>query len=312
MKVTTTSRLEDLFNLLADADETYNSLPTTMALEIEEIAQSLPEFGPRLLSRRGVGTEFFESRDFRPDTDDPHKINARLSGRAGKPIIVENEAEISQHVYLWRDPSESMSYQTDNAKHSKKQSAEIMLLALAKHLAKNDERVGILNSGQAFKGGKAPEWVSEGLMEPINVVTGGDLPILPEKIPPQSTAVLFSDFFMEADDIEGTLNQMAGMGLRGYFVLVLDPQEIDFDFKGHIEFQGMEGETSAIFKRAESVQDKYHKAMTTRIDWLSDICNARGFQLIIQRTDRPLHQGLLAVYGLHEASSYNHIRPGVA
>lgn len=305
-------RLDDLFNVLAHADDTYNNLPTNVALEIEDIAQSLPEYGPRLLSRRGIGTEFFESRDFRPDTDDPHKINARLSGRAGRPIMVEKEAEISQHVYMWRDPSESMNYASDNAKHSKKQAAEIMLLALTKHLSKNDERIGIIDTGKAFKGGKAAEWVSTGMTEATNVVTGHNMPVLPDKIPPQSTAVLFSDFMMEPKEIEDSLNQLSGHGLRGFFILVLDPQELDFDFKGHIEFQGMEGEASAVFKRAESVRDKYHEAMRTHIRWLQDTCGARGFQLIIQRTDQPLHEGLLAVYGLNNTSKHNHATPKVS
>jgi len=302
-------RLDDLFNLLAHADDTYDNLPTNIRLDIENIAQSLPEYGPRLLSRRGIGTEFFESRDFRPDTDDPHKINARLSGRAGRPIMVEKQAEISQHVYMWRDPSESMNYASTHAPYSKKQAAEIMLLALTKHLSKNDERIGIIDTGKAFKGGKAAELVSSNMIETTNVITGHMMPVLPDKIPPQSTAILFSDFMMEPREIEDNLNHLSNHGLRGFFMIVLDPQELDFNFKGHIEFQGMEGEASTVFKRTESMQDQYREAMRTHIDWLREACAKRGFQLIIQRTDEPLHEGLLSVYGLNASSHHNHAKP---
>ena len=67
------SKLDTLFQLLAGVDETYRKIPMTLRLEIEKISQGLSEYGPRRLHRRGLGTEFFESRDFRPDSDEPRR-----------------------------------------------------------------------------------------------------------------------------------------------------------------------------------------------------------------------------------------------
>lgn len=304
MQANQNTRIEALFNLLAGADETYANLPISMALEIEKVAQGLPEFGPRKLSRRGIGTEFFESRDFRPDSDDPRKINARLSGRVGRPIIVEKEAEISQHIYLWRDPSPSMEY------NGKKQASEIMMLAFAKHLAKNEERIGIIDSKGAFRGGRASQWLSEQMLDTVTVVTGRDFPVVTQKIPLNSTAALFSDFLMDPDELKDGLNHLAGLGLGGYLVMILDPEELDFTFKGHAEFRGMEGEGKAVFKRAESLRNAYLEKMEHHINSIYELGRAKGFKLIIQRTDEPLHIGLLEIYGMHPSSHTKHFNRG--
>src|SRR6185295_17545044 len=119
-----------IYSLLASADSTYSMLPPNMRLEIEKISRGLMEFGPRKLRRPGLGTEFYEARPYRPGYDNKEP-NAKLSWRAGKPIVVEQEAEIRQHFYLWRDPSNSMTYKSRPGLFNPKESSEIMLLALA-------------------------------------------------------------------------------------------------------------------------------------------------------------------------------------
>jgi len=290
------TKLDTLYNLLAGVDQTYSKLPMNLRLEIEKISQGLAEFGPRKLRRRGVGTEFFESRDFRPDTDEPRKINARLSARAGRSIVVEKEAEIRQHFYLWRDATASMNWSADKGRYTKKQAAEIMLLAFAKHLSKNEELIGILDGKGTYRGGKASESLAEQMID-VTIVTG-NMPQIGRKLPQNSTAVMFSDFLMDRDDIIKGLSQMTGLALRGFLVMVLDPQELDFTFKGHIEFEGMEGEGKEKFEKAEAMKDAYLEKMGTHIDWLESVCKAKGFTLILQRTDKPLHDGLMSIYGL--------------
>ena len=63
------TKLNALYDLLAGVDRTYNKLPINMRMEIEHISKGLSEFGPRRLGRRGMGTEFFEARDYQKDID---------------------------------------------------------------------------------------------------------------------------------------------------------------------------------------------------------------------------------------------------
>lgn len=293
-----------LESILGHVDETYSNLPMKLRLQIEAITQGLSEFGPRKLKRRGIGTEFFEARDFVQDQDEITKINARLSARAGRSIIVEKEAEIPQHFYIWRDPSDSMNYASDPDSYTKKEAAEIMLLAFAKHLAKNEEMIGILDRKGLYRGGKAPQQMAERMVD-VSILTG-DMPMLERKLPKNSTVVLFSDFLMDEDTLLSGLEHIQGAGLRGYLVMVLDPQEIAFDFKGHVEFEGTEGEGVEKFKRAESKQREYHDLMAKHIRKVEDICHSKGFKFIIQTTDEPLYDALMQIYGLKSGKTVYH------
>lgn len=303
------NRQDNFFRLLAGVDDTYGKMPTNMRVDIEKISQGLSEFGPRRLHRRGAGTEFFESRDFRPDSDEPRRINARLSARAGRPIVVEKEAEIRQHFYLWRDATDSMDYTSDKNRYTKKQSAEIMLLAFAKHLAKNEELIGILDGRGAYRGGKAPEQLAPQLMNVT--IMGGDMPNVTRRLPRNSTVVLFGDFLSPPEKIVTQLAHLTGLGLNGYMVMVLDPQEIDFLFRGHVEFNGLEGEGKKAFKKAETVQAQYQQKMSEHIGTLQRICAAKGFKFIIQRTDQPLHNGLMGIYGLSPNAPARSLSPKI-
>jgi len=296
-----TEKLDALYNVLSGVDQTYNQLPLSMRLEIEKISRGLSEFGPRKLRKRGVGMEFFESREFRPDVDDPRRINARLSARAGKPIVIENEAEIRQHVYLWRDATGSMDYESDNVSYTKKQAAEIMLLSFAKHLSRNEEAVGILDRKGVFRGGSAADSLMGQLMDVA--VIASDTPVLNRKFPRHSTVVLFSDFMTDSAALRKNLEALNGVDLKGYMVMVLDPQEIEFDFKGHIEFAGMEGEGTERFKKAESMRDAYQEKMKAHMRDVQHLCEAKGFKFILQRTDKPLYEGLLEIYGVSAATA---------
>lgn len=286
-----------LFNILAQADKTFAYLPINLRLEIEKVSQGLAEFGPRKLRRRGIGTEFYEARDFRRESDDPRKINARLSARAGRPIMVEKEAEIRQHFYLWRDGSGSMDFKSEDGLYTKKETAEIMMLALAKHLAKNEEMIGLVDGQGSYRGGRAPDAMAQQL-DQVTVVAG-DWPALHRKFPRHSTVVLFSDFFIGADALRENLQHLSSRSLDGYLVMVLDPQELDFDFKGNIEFEGFEGEgVQDPGDKAESLRAAYQKEMKKEIEDVRNVAQEKGFTFILQRSDKPPVEGLLELYGL--------------
>jgi uncharacterized protein (DUF58 family) len=288
---------ETVYDLLAGVDKTYSKLPTNLQLEIEKVSLGLTEFGPRKLGKFGPGTEFYEARDFRPEVDEPRKIHARLSARAGRPIVVEKEAEIRQHFYLWRDASGSMNYNSRNGDlFSKKQSSEIMLLALAKHLSKNEELIGVLDGEGVYRGSNSTEWLAPQLVD-VTVMTG-EMPLATRKLPKNSTVVLFSDFMFDTNDFVKGLEQLSGDNLRGFVVMVLDPQELEFEFRGHTKFKGLEGEASETFKRAEALQAEYIRKIHEHINKVERICSAKGFDFILQRTDKPLHEAIMSMYGL--------------
>jgi uncharacterized protein (DUF58 family) len=135
------------------------------------------------------------------------------------------------------------------------------------------------------------------------------MPSVARKLPQHSTAVLFSDFMMDHDELLRGISQISGIGLKGYLVMTLDPQEIDFKFKGHVEFHGLEGEGKERFKKAESMRAAYQQKMREHLQQIEAICKAKGFKLIVQRTDEPLHNALMAIYGLRPNAPAHAILP---
>jgi uncharacterized protein (DUF58 family) len=298
--------LSDFYDVLSHADKTYANMPLRMQLEIEKVSQGLPENGPRKLKRAGPGSEFFEARDFRPGIDERRHINARLTARYGRPMVIDKEAEIRQHFFLWRDSSPSMEYNSGNSPYTKKQAAEIMLLALAKHLAKNEEMIGILDKKGLYRGGKASDLLAEHLAE-VNILSA-DMPFVERKLPKHSTAVLFSDFMTDPETIREGLSHLQGIDLKGMLVVVLDPQEIEFNYKGHVEFEGSEGEGEIKFEKAESMKDAFQGALENHLATLQKIAEEKRFEVIVQRTDRPLHEALYRIYGLEQPLSFNDLK----
>lgn len=290
--------MDELNNVLADADETYSRLPDRLRLQIDQISKGMAEFGPRKLNRHGLGTEFFEARDYRPGVDERKMINARLSAKAQRDVVVEKEAEIRQHFYLWRKGHGSMNFSSSENLPTVKQAAEVMLLALAKHLAKNEELIGVLDRKGTYRGGKAAGNVANHLQD-VNIITG-NMPQLNRKLPMNSTVVLFSDFYDKPQDIVQSLEELNGQGLRGFMVMTLDPQALEFNaYSGHTKFRGLEGEGTHLFKKAQNVRHEYQEKMKQRISWLQGLAHDKGYDFIIQRTDKPLHHALLQIYGVN-------------
>lgn len=289
---------DNLSDVLADVDNTYANLPARMRLQIEKISKGMAEFGPRKLNRHGLGTEFFEAREYRPGIDERKSINARMSAKAQKEIVVEKEAEIRQHFYLWRKGYGSMDFASDPDLWTKKEAAEIMLLAFAKHLAKNEELIGVLDRKGTYRGGKASNNIAAHLQD-VNIITG-DMPNINRKLPMNSTVVLFSDFYTDPKEIVQSLEQLQGQGLRGFMVMTLDPQELEFNaYEGHTRFRGLEGEGTHVFKKAQSVRHEYQEKIGKHIEWLRGLAQHKGYEFIIQRTDKPLHHSLLQIYGVN-------------
>lgn len=284
-----------LFTVLGAADKTYRTLPKNLKLLISQVSKSIPDLGPRKLMRKGPGTEFWEARDYDPRVDDARRINARISGKQDKPMVIEKQAEISQRIYIWRDPAASMDFASRDDLFTKKQVAEIMMLAFAKHLTKNEEVVGVIDQKGTYRGGKASDNIARNL--DVRIMTG-ETPILRSRPPKNSTAVLFSDFINDDyDKLGAQLKRMKSQGLSGHLVMVLDPQEIEFDYNGFVKFDGMKGELAEEFGKAERAREQYRANFSVHIQNVRLLAKANGFNLILQRTDEPLEYGLMQLYG---------------
>ena len=291
------TKLGHYFKLLVKAEEVRHELPLHQRPEIDDISKGLPQMGPHLLRRKGQGYQFFDMHEFVPGSDDPRFIHPKYSAKRGKLMFIEKEAEVRHHFYMWRDSSASMAWKSDKAPYTPKEAAEIMIMALSKHLSKHQEKIGLLETGQRTQGGHVAEWLATqwALDDAQN-----EAPQLQRRLVRDSSALLFSDFLGNPDTLASTLNDLQAQRISGWVVMIEDPQIFNFDFKGHVLFEGPEGETAIDLQKVQNLplRQQYQAALAERIALIEKIAGEYGFQFILQRTDEPLQRGLLAIYKL--------------
>lgn len=249
--------------------------------------------------RVGSGETFWQYRRYQGG-DGAASIDWRQSAKSQKIFVRETEWEAAQSVWLWRDGSASMDYQSGAALERKQDRADLLLLALASLLLRGGEHVGLYGGDKTATGGRATltrlgARLQDGgaAQNPQTSQTG-----LPEpgRLPRFSQLVLFGDFLAPLEQIDTMIKTFADQGARGHLLQILDPAEDDLPFKGRTEFEGLEGEGKILIGRVESLRDDYLRRMAARRLGLQDICRRVGWGFAQHRTDRSPQTALLALY----------------
>ena len=224
-----------LYARLARADETYANLPHKMMLAVEKLSKSLPEPGARLVQKSGSGMEFHQIREFDPNNDDVRFKNARKSGK-GVDVLIEWQPEIRHSFFLHRDASPSTNFSSLKNGITVREAEEIMLLALARHIARQDDNINIIGNRRPYHGSKSPGRIAANLTS-TNIMIGGDIPAPPRRgMPADSTAIFFSDAMAPPEQIEHSLKKFSAARVNGHFIMVIDPEVMDQTEKGVVRF----------------------------------------------------------------------------
>ena len=243
--------------------------------------------------RVGQGETFWQFRRYQPG-DSTQLIDWRESAKSQHVFVRETEWEAAQSVWLWRDGSPSMDYRSGRDRPTKRERAELLLLALTSLLVRGGEHVALLGSGQAPRAGRAA-------LSRIAATVEGETPdaaSLPafEPLPRHGRVVLVGDFLSPLDELKATVDAYAGSGVRGHLLQVLDPAEETFPFSGRIRFEGVEDEGEVMLGRVESVRDDYRTALDAHHQGLIDVARRAGWTFAAHRTERPPESALMALY----------------
>ena len=249
--------------------------------------------------RVGQGDSFWQYRPLLPG-EGAQRIDWRQSARAasGRHFVRETEWEAAQTVLLWRAGGASADWRSDRALPSKRERAELLLLALAALLLRGGERVALLGAASRPVGGRG---ALERLAATLAGDTGsGDAP-LPSATPRHATAVLLGDWLGPLEASRAALSALAARQVRGHVLQVLDPAEADLPYAGRIRFASPDpnaqgGVASALIGRAEGVRDAYTERLAAQQAGMAAICRAAGFGFGLHRTDQPPQAALLALY----------------
>lgn len=274
----------------AEAETLAGALPAVL-LEARRLAAAAPGVHGR--RRAGQGEAFWQFRDHRPE-DGARLVDWRRSARGDRLYVREREREAAQTATFWIDPDPGFAWSSDAALPAKARRALTLALAFALLAARGGERVGALGGPAPRFGPRAVDWLARDLARPA--------PADPPPPPGASIALYFSDFYEPAERWQDRLKRAAARGASGALVMICDPQEEDFPFRGRTQFErpGHRGET-VTFGRAEAAREAFAKRLAAHRAEIREAGRAFGFFAVGCRTDQsaaPVLAGLVA--GLEE------------
>ena len=281
------------------AEQAAATLPPLL-VAAERVAATVAQ-GVHGRRRVGQGEAFWQFRQYQPG-DAAARIDWRESAKSQRLYVRETEWEAAQSVWLWRDPSASMDY--SSARYfagadwpTKRDRAELILVALASLLVRGGERLTLLGSGVGPMTGRAALSRLVEMIEHRPRETAAD-PGLPafEPLPRAGQLVLISDFLAPLERIQAMVAQFAGAGLNGHLLQIVDPAEEDLPFDGRVRFEGVEESEDVVISRVEGVREDYSRRFRQHREGLADIARSVGWTLGYHRTDRSPHLALLALH----------------
>lgn len=275
------------------AEGLAESLPALL-IAADRVAATVSQ-GVHGRRRVGAGETFWQFRRYHPG-DPAGRIDWRKSARSHRVYIRQTEWDAAQSVWLWRDASASMDYRSAARWPTKRERADLLLLALASLLTRGGEHMTLLGSGRPPSAGRA---VLRRLAETIE---SGRAPTdsLPaqEPLPRYGRLVLFGDFLSPLDDIEAMVSFYAGLGVRGHLLQILDPAEETLPFAGRVRFEGMEEDGEALIGRVEGVRSQYRDLMAAHRDGLAALTRSAGWTMGVHHVDLPPQPALLALFAV--------------
>ncbi|MBV8704976.1 MAG: DUF58 domain-containing protein, partial [Acetobacteraceae bacterium] len=215
-------------------------------------------------------------------------------------FVREAEWEAAQTVCLWRDGSASMDWRSARASSTKRERADLLLLALAALLLRGGERAAMIADPLRPVAGRAGLDTLAAMLTVANDESAATGLPPPVALPRHAKIVLLSDFLTELADVQALIARLAALPATGYLLQVLDPAEMLLPYEGRVRFTGLEREPAALVPRVESVRDAYAGRLRATQDSLLAMCRAAGFGFGVHRTD---HSPELALLGLYAALS---------
>jgi uncharacterized protein (DUF58 family) len=264
-----------------------------LLVEAERVAVTVQQ-GVHGRRRVGQGETFWQFRQYVPG-EPAQRIDWRESARSERLYVRETEWEASESVWIWRDTSPSMDYNSTDRVPTKRRRADLLALALAALLVRGGERVTLLGSG-------LPPGTGSTVLNRLGLlIERGDAPPagLPsvEPLPRYGQLVMLGDLLEPLEEIDGIARRYAGMGVKGHLLQVLDPVEETLPFDGRVRFESLEDEGAVLLSRVETVRGDYEERLRRHREGLLELTRAIGWTFATHRTDRPATAALLALYG---------------
>jgi uncharacterized protein (DUF58 family) len=269
-----------------------------LILEARRVAATLSH-GIHGRRRSGQGESFWQFRPF-VTGEAAQRVDWRRSARDDRLYVREREWETAHTIWFWIDRSLSMGFTSDLAQAPKVERAIVLGLALADTFVEGGERVGLL--------GLMPPRASRQIVEKVAETLVSDRWSLDDDLPPRAPVatldevVLISDFLSPVDEIAAVVEGISGRGARGHLLMVVDPVEEIFPFRGQAVLHDLEAGLRLRIGDAGAWGEAYRERIALHHAEVGEIARRRGWTLTLHRTDRPASTAALRLITLVTAS----------
>ena len=250
----------------------------------------------------GFAIEFATHREYAPG-DDLRHIDWKVWSKTDRLYIKEYEEETNLKCYLLVDRSKSMRY-GEKSGWSKFDYAATAAASLGYLMQQQQDSVGlVLFSNKIDKSLKSSSHPSHLKLilheldqaEPDDKTDVSDAFLsLAAKIRQRGMVVLFSDLFVDPDDLAKSLSQFR---LRKHEVVVfhvMHHDELDFPFQENTLFRGMEIDAE-LHTEPRALRKTYMEAVERYLARVRKVCAVAGIDHVLLDTSKPLG-GVLSSY----------------
>ncbi len=247
----------------------------------------------------GFSAEFSEHRQYRPG-DDIKRIDWKIFGRTDRYYVKQYEDETNLRCMIALDQSASMGYASDG--HiTKFQYASYLAAALAYLVLQQRDAAGIATYSTDIESYLPPRSKRSYVRELIRTVdeatphdktgTAQALHRLAERLTRRGLVIIISDLFDDPASIMQALRHFRHNKHDVLVMHILDPRELDFDFRSSAVFKDMEtGEE--ITTQPLQLKHSYRTAVEEFCTTIKRGCHAQNIDYVRITTDRPFDAAL--------------------
>jgi len=254
----------------------------------------------------GFAIEFAGHRDYVPG-DDVRHLDWKVYYRHRRYLIKQYEMDTNLVCHLMLDVSASMRYGQGDAQ--KLLYASRMAVTLGNLIVEQSDRVSLTTFDERVVNALAPsnslaQVINMGemldLTEPVNKTRiGPSLLDLAARAGRRAVIVIFSDFFVDLDDLNDAVQRLCYDNHEVVLMQVLHNDELEFKMPGSIRFVGLEDDLE-IHASPDDTRRAYLEALNAFNDRLETIAAANQCERLLCNTSRDMAE-LFADY-LHSRS----------
>lgn len=256
---------------------------------------------------QGFNVEFAQHRQYMQG-DEIKNIDWKVYAKSDRYYVKQFQEDTNMRVQILLDISNSMKYGTTGI--SKIDFAKYLAAALSYMMLRQQDSAGLVTFSQGINRYIAPrssishfnvilEELEKDFDQPDTSISS-TLHEIAERMSRRGLVILISDLL---DDPENVIRGLKHLRHKKHEVIVchiLDDAEIDFPFKGHTEFRGLENE-GKVLADASDIAEEYKNMVSGFLDFYRKGCLSNYMDYILMPTGRGYDQALFNYLGKRKA-----------